>query len=77
MAKKIEPKHQFTKDEIRQVMKLWMSKTSAELCEDLDINYGQLQYIVAKIRNAGFDLPKKRKIHIVDGLIKEVMAELE
>ena len=69
--------HMWTKEEIKAVNELWKTATTAEICEKLNVDYMQLSYMVQQMRKAGMDLPKKHVKGNLQGLIKEVMAELK
>lgn len=77
MTKENREAHMWTKEQLKSVAELWSTTTTKELCEKFNIEYMQLNYIVHEMRKAGMDLPKKHKIGNLQGLIREVMAELK
>lgn len=68
--------HMWTKEEIRKVATLWESSTISELEDELGLVKNRIMYIVKKMRDAGFDLPRKKKHGYIDSLLKEVKLEL-
>lgn len=68
--------HMWTKDDVKTVAKLWNSATVKELCDKLNVEYQQLNYIAKEMRKAGFDLPKKHSKGYVNSLLKEVYNEM-
>lgn len=66
---------QWTKNEIRKVKELWNSATVEQIADELSRTKQSVQYIAGQIRKAGFDLPKKRKVKVLQNLIKEVFGE--
>lgn len=67
----------FTKENIREVMDLWESKTTDQIAEKLGVNRNSITYIANIIRKEGVRLPKKHRVGYIRGLIKEVIAERE
>ena len=66
----------FTKDEIIKTIKLWDSKTTTEIAEDLNRPTASIAYLASQIKKAGYILPKKHKAGITQCLIKETLKEL-
>ncbi len=68
--------YMWTKDNIKQVINLWDTHTSSQLCEKLGCRAFQLQHIAKNLRRNGVVLPKKHTRGKIDSLIKEVIAEM-
>lgn len=77
MANKRNPRHMWTKDDIKTVLKLWDTENSDYICKKLDISYMQLQYITKEIRKAGIPIAKKHSKGNLQGLLKEIKAEIK
>lgn len=69
------PRANFTKDQIREVMNLWETKSTDEIAEKLGLNKGAISYLANVIRKEGYRLPKKHKIGILRALVKDVIQE--
>ena len=72
MSKKL-----WTKSEIKTVVQLWNTKTTAEIADELKRPHPSIGYIAKKIRDAGYDLPKKQRHGTISLLVKEVLRELQ
>lgn len=66
----------WTKSEIKLVIKLWDTATTAEIADELKRPKTSIGYIAKKIRDEGYDLPKKQKSGTLSLLVKEVLKEL-
>lgn len=71
------PKHQFTKDEIKKVYRLWEGKSVVDIANDLGLKEQQVTYIATQMRKSGIKLTKKRKKGYLRNLIEEVKLEME
>ena len=69
-------KKYYTKQEIKQVIKLWDEYTIEEIANKLDRTKVSILYIASHIRKCGFKLSRKLRKGTLDGLIKEVLTEL-
>jgi len=66
---------QWTKDDIKKVVRIWTSMSGDEICDELAISKNQLYYIVRQIREvAPKALPKKHRVGVIQNLIKEALA---
>ena len=72
-----QPSHEWTKNEVKEVAKLWETSTSKELSEKLGVKEFQLQYIVGQMKKAGFTLTKKHKNGNMQNLLKEALSEMQ
>ena len=68
-------KHMWTKEQINVVKTQWNTKTATEICNELNIQYQQLAYIVKQMRLAGFNLPRKHVQGNLQSLLKECLLE--
>ena len=68
--------HEWTKSDIKKICDLWKTKTTKEICAELDISYVQLMYMRAQMTKAGFALPRKRKNGYLQSLLKECLSEV-
>lgn len=75
--KKSNGRHLWTKDEIKQVINLWESKTCGEIADELGVKAFAVMAMARKIRLAGYPLPKKWKGGYLNTLVKEVVAEIK
>lgn len=66
------PRHMWTKNEVREVYKLWVSKTKEETAKALGVTPMQLMHIVGEMRRAGIDLPKKHRKGHLRNLLEEM-----
>jgi len=65
---------QWTIQDIKTVLKLWKSKTSKEICDELGVREPQLYYIAKEIRKKNPKiLPKKHKTGYLQNLIEEAL----
>ncbi len=71
------PSHMWTIAEAKIVLTLWNQKTKAEVAEELGVTELQLQGIVAQLRKAGFNLPKKHKNGHLRNLLEEMAKSAE
>ena len=69
-------KHQFTKDEIKKVYRLWEGESTLKIAEELGLKEQQITYIATQMRKSGMKLAKKHKIGYLRNLIEEVKKEL-
>lgn len=68
---------QLTKADIKLIAELWNSKDRQEIADIIGCSAPTIGVIVRKMRDMGVkNLPKKRNKGVLDGLIKEVVAEL-
>lgn len=67
----------YTKEQIKQVIKLWGDYSTEDIAKKLKIEKKQVSYLATQIRAAGFKLPKKHIIGKTRSLIMEVLNELE
>ena len=67
--------HQWTKDEIKTVAKLWTSSTISEMAEELGVDESQVVYMGSQIRLSYPDLvPKKHRKGYMRNLIVEALG---
>jgi hypothetical protein len=66
----------WTKDEVKKLIDLWEHSTVAEVCKALKRNKGQVLYMALQIRKSGYNLPKKIYPRRTNGMVKEVLREL-
>lgn len=76
MGKLKTPKHQFTKDEIKKVYRLWEGKSTLAIAEELGLKEQQITYIATQMRKSGLKMAKKHKIGYLRNLIEEVKLEM-
>ena len=69
--------HLWTKDELKQVIRLWDSKTKMELAAEIGVTKENLNYIATQLRNAGVKLARKSTRGYLQGLIHEAVKELK
>lgn len=67
----------WTKEEIKQLLTMWESCTKQELAEKLGREIHQVAAMAARIRQAGYHLPKKTVKGIYGNLINESLEELK
>lgn len=77
MSKIFKTRRMWTKDDVRLIYKLWTSKTTAEICDEMKITNMQLNYIIIQMRKAGIDVPKKHKKGHLNNLLYEMAHELK
>lgn len=68
--------HQWTKSELKSVIKLWDSKTTEELAQNIGVARPMINAIATKLRKAGVKLTRKSRKGYLDSLIKEVAKEV-
>jgi DNA-binding MarR family transcriptional regulator len=73
---KMTTKHMWTKQEIKEVIKLWESSNLNDISEHLNLTISQVQSMAKQIRKAGFNLPKKSKVSTAQKMVKEVLSEM-
>lgn len=64
----------WTGNEIKMVVKLWESKTTADLAEELGRPVQSVQALATKIRKAGYPLKRKMMRGTLQSLIKETLG---
>lgn len=69
-------KHSWTKEDIKKIIKLWSSKTTKDLADEIGVSTGQIGYIAMNIRKSGYKLPRKTVKGQLRTLIGEVIEEL-
>lgn len=67
----------WTKDELKKVLKMWDSKTTEEIAEELGVKKVQVQGIANKFRKLGVKLAKKHRVGYMNNLMKEVIKEMK
>jgi len=67
----------YTKDEIKQVINLWVDTPMSKICKKMDLSPVQVGYLVSLLRAEGMNLPKKHLVGTTRSLVKEVVAELK
>ena len=67
--------HQWTKVELQKIIEVWDTSTLEDMCDMFDISRNQLGYICRQLRLNGVKLSRKHQKGIVQGLIKEIVAE--
>lgn len=75
-TKKIAGSHQWTKDELKSVVKLWETLTTEQIADRLNLSRIQVGYAADVLRKAGVKLPKKHVVGKTLALAKEIAAEL-
>lgn len=68
-------RHQYTKNEIRQIANLWETESIQDIAESLHLERKHVQYVANQIRKAGYPLAKKHKNGVMQSLIKQVFEE--
>jgi len=68
--------HMWTKDDIKEVIRLWDDATLEQIAERINVPKYKIQWMAKQIRKAGHDLPLKRKNLNTQLLIKEVLRDL-
>lgn len=69
--------HLWTKDELKQLVRLWDDKTTDELAEEFGVQKHSIYYIAKEFRKHGYKLPKKHHVGKTGSLIQEVIKELK
>lgn len=69
--------HQWTKEDVKKVIKLWDSMTKEEIALELDITESQVGSMAFRIRKAGGNLAKKHRKGLCEELIKEAILEVK
>ncbi len=67
----------WTKDELKEFVKLWESVSSAELAQRFGVTKATISAIAARFRRAGFPLVMKRRNGHLDELISEAIREIK
>lgn len=67
----------FTKEEIKQILNLWESKTTDEIAAILNRPWQSIAYMATQMRKYGFKMPLKHRKHTINNLLQEVKDELE
>ncbi|MCK5017882.1 MAG: hypothetical protein KAS32_12535 [Candidatus Peribacteraceae bacterium] len=75
MSKVKKHSHQYTKEEIRKVLKIWEKSSVQDIADELGVTTNQVQYLASQIRKAGVDLPKKKRVGHFQKLILEIAEE--
>lgn len=77
MTKKYVPvvNHQWTKDEIKKLVRIWDSMTLGEVAEEMGLEKTQVQYMANEVRKLYPKfLAKKHRRGVIMGLIKEALG---
>ena len=67
----------WTKDELKQFLKLWESKTTEDLSREFGVKGSTISAIAGTFRKEGMKLTFKRKVGSVNHLIKELVKEIK
>lgn len=70
-------RHTWTKNEIKQVMRLWDNSNPDSLAKEMGVDRKQLMYIAMIIRKAGYKLASKHKKGYLHTLIREAISEMK
>lgn len=66
----------YTKQFFQKFVELWESTDAETMSNKLGIERGQVNYIAAKIRKAGYALTRKRQSGEFQALLKEALDEI-
>ncbi len=75
--KKLKSYHQWTKDQIKKVLKMWESHTAQEIAEEIGVSKEKITGIANVLRKKGFKLSKKRQNGYFQILIDELKQEMK
>lgn len=70
------PNHLWTKADIQKVCKLWSTKTTQQIADDLKVEVYQVQSLATLIRKTGYPLPRKMVKGRLRTLVEEALSEL-
>lgn len=78
MAKPRGYYHQWTKEDIKAVLRMWKTKTASQIAQELHVTVAQINYIAFQVRKVDKAiLPKKYREGYSQSLIKDAIAELQ
>lgn len=75
MKNKRKASRMWTKEDFREFLSLWESKTATELAEYFGTSNGYIYYIAKRFRDEGYPLTKKKSAGVLSSLIREVIVE--
>jgi biotin operon repressor len=67
---------QLTKEDIREIITLWDSITVKQLAEKIGVSEFTIYSVAKTLRTHGVHIPSKRRKNILQGLVKEVISEM-
>lgn len=72
---KVEYAHQWTKDEIKMLAKLWTSKSVQDIADEMGLQKTQVSYMANAVRKIYPNLmPKKHRNGEIQSLIREALG---
>ncbi len=66
----------WTKDEMRTLFNLWESHSTEEIADVLGRNREAISYMAKKLRQHGLKIAKKKRVGVIQSLIKEFIEEM-
>lgn len=66
----------WTKENIKQLMKLWDDNTLEEIANEMGLQTGQVQYMAHAIRKMGYVITRKHVRGRIKSTIEDAMQEL-
>lgn len=77
MPKIVKEHKMWTKQDFKAIMKLWDTKNTQEIAEELGRTDGSVTAMVQTLRKAGVDLPKKHRNGYISSLVQEFLVDLK